>query len=69
MVERDRRTSVRMRSILSKELRELLIWLECENETRKGGERLGSKNTNVEKDFVTYGHVSERLSLMWACAI
>ena len=69
MVERDRRTNVRTRSILSKELRELCIWLECESETRKGGERLGSKNRNVEENFVTYGHVSKRLSLMWACVI
>ena len=69
MVERGCRTSVRMRSILSKELRELWIWLEYESETRKGGERLGSKNRNVEEDFVTYRHVSKRLSLMRACVI
>ena len=69
MVERDRRTNGRMRSILSKGLRELCIWLECESETRKGGERLGRKNRNVEKEFVTYGHVSKRLSLMRACVI
>ena len=68
-MERDRRTSVRMRSTLSKELRELWIWLECESKTRKDGERLGSKHRNVEEDFFTYRHVSKRLSLMWACVI
>ena len=45
-MERDHRTSVRMRSILSKELRELWIWLECESETREDEVRLG----RVEKD-------------------
>ena len=60
MVERDRKTNVPTRSILSKGLRELCICLECESETRKGGETLGRKNRNVEKDFVTYGHVSKK---------
>ena len=46
MVERDRRRNGGMRSILSKELRERRIWLECESETREDGVRLG----RVEKD-------------------